>query len=631
MVVLTDINKICVVGAGTMGAGIAQCCAQAGYKVAMVDTKAEFIQRGIERIKATLAKGIQKGKVTEAERDAVIANIECTTELKAGATGAELIIEAVFENMELKRQVFRELDEYCGSNVIFTTNTSTLSITELGAATSRPDKFAGLHFFNPAPINRLVEVIPGDTTSTEFIELLMDFARILGKTPILIKDSPGFAVNRFFVPFLNEACRMLEEEQANIPTIDHAAKEALGIGMGPFELMNFTGIPIAYHAQTTLYNKFGAFYKPADALKRQFEANELWKLDGEVDSTAIEPLKARFLGGLFGIVCQVVEEGVAEPEDVERGALVGLRWKIGPFGLMNQLGIEKALELVTAFSNLHKDVFEVPGLLRAQAEKRANWYLKNVRLKKFGNLATIYMDRPEALNALNTKILRDLEATIQAVRSDPEVSCVIITGEGNAFVAGADIKEMMAMTPLQARSFTQFGHHVLKQIETLDKVVIAAINGYALGGGCELALACDIIIASDKARLGLPEVSLGIHPGFGGTQRLPRLVGSAKAKELIFTGDMISAQEAERIGLVNRVVPHTWLMDECRKLAHKISSRGPIAVKLAKNAINRGLEVDLDTGLAYEIESVSLTFSTEDLREGMKAFTEKRKPKFRGT
>jgi enoyl-CoA hydratase len=219
---------------------------------------------------------------------------------------------------------------------------------------------------------------------------------------------------------------------------------------------------------------------------------------------------------------------------------------------------------------------------------------------------------------------------IDRIKSDDEIRIVIITGEGNSFVAGADIKEMMEKSPIAAREFTKYGQHVLKRLEDLEKPVIAAVNGFALGGGCELALACDMIIASDNAKIGLPEVSLGIHPGFGGTQRLPRLIGKARAKELIFTGDMITAQEAERIGLVNKIVPQDKLLDECRNLGARILTRGPVAVKLAKSAINRGNEMTLDEGMAYEIETVSLTFSTEDKTEGMDAFMSKRKPEFKG-
>lgn len=257
--------------------------------------------------------------------------------------------------------------------------------------------------------------------------------------------------------------------------------------------------------------------------------------------------------------------------------------------------------------------------------------LKNVKLEKEGNMATILINRPEALNALNSETLSDLKSAIQAVKCDDDVKVVIVTGSGDkAFVAGADIKEMENMSPMEARNFLLFGQDVFNELGNLEKPTIAAINGFALGGGCELALACDIILASENAKLGLPEVSLGLHPGFGGTQRLPRLIGKAKAKELIFTGDMIDAHEALKIGLVNRVLPNDKLIEDAKNLANKIMSRGSIAIKLAKASINVGTETSLEKGLAYEAETASITFSTQDKKEGTKAFLEKRKPNFVG-
>lgn len=255
---------------------------------------------------------------------------------------------------------------------------------------------------------------------------------------------------------------------------------------------------------------------------------------------------------------------------------------------------------------------------------------KYVTFEKDGGIAILKMNRPEALNALNTKVLSDLECALYEIESDASIKSIIITGEGKAFVAGADIKEMMSKTSLEAREFISYGSRVISKLESSGKVVIAAVNGFALGGGCELALACDIILASDKAKFGLPEVTLGIHPGFGGTQRLPRLIGRNRAKELIFTGNMIDANEAERLGIVNRVVPHDQLLEESKKLAQRILSNGPVAIRLAKDSINRGLEMDMDKALSYEVECISIAFSTEDAKEGMKAFTEKRKPNFHG-
>jgi enoyl-CoA hydratase len=241
-------------------------------------------------------------------------------------------------------------------------------------------------------------------------------------------------------------------------------------------------------------------------------------------------------------------------------------------------------------------------------------------------IGLLKVNRPKVLNAFNTETVLELEKAIEALDNDDTVKVIIITGEGEkAFVAGADIAEMRDMNSLQARNFSQTGQRVLAKIENIEKPVIAAINGFALGGGCELALACDIRIASEKAKLGLPEVTLGVFPGFAGTQRLARLCGPGKAKELIFSGVMIDALQAEKIGLVNKVVAPESLLEEVEKLAKKIMANGPLAVRIAKTVINRGLDSNFQTGSAYEAEAFGVCFSTDEPKEGMSAFLEKRK------
>ena len=254
---------------------------------------------------------------------------------------------------------------------------------------------------------------------------------------------------------------------------------------------------------------------------------------------------------------------------------------------------------------------------------------ENLLLKKAGNICILTINRPKALNALNSRVLEELSDAVDQIEKDKDIYVVIITGEGKAFVAGADILEMKDMTSEAARKFAKQGLEVFRKIELMEKVVIAAVNGFALGGGCELAMCCDIRIASEKAKFGQPEVGLGITPGFAGTQRLSRLVGIAKAKELIFTGDMIDANEAEKIGLVNKVTKHEELMNTAVELARKIASKGQIAVRYSKVAINRGVETDIETGMEIERNLFSLCFATDDQKEGMTAFIEKRKPEFK--
>ena len=249
----------------------------------------------------------------------------------------------------------------------------------------------------------------------------------------------------------------------------------------------------------------------------------------------------------------------------------------------------------------------------------------NVLYEIKNNVAILTINRPDALNALNIDVLKELEQLISQAEEAENVYVVVITGAGRAFVAGADIGQMKDLIPNDAKAFGKYGSSVFSKIEAISKPVIAAVNGFALGGGCELAMACDIRIAGTKAKFGQPEVGLGIIPGFGGTQRLPRIVGLAKAKELIYTGQTVGAEEALRIGLVNQVVPDEELMEVTMDLAVKIAQNAQIAVRQSKLAINKGMQCDIHTGSAIEAQAFALCFSTEDRKDAMTAFVNKDK------
>lgn len=253
---------------------------------------------------------------------------------------------------------------------------------------------------------------------------------------------------------------------------------------------------------------------------------------------------------------------------------------------------------------------------------------ENIKLEISQGVALVTINRPKALNALNTAVIRELMDAFTYIQSAGEAEAAILTGEGRSFVAGADIAQMKDLNTKEGRDMTILGQTLMELIETIDKPVIAAVNGFALGGGCEISMACDIRIASEKAKFGQPEVNLGIIPGYGGTQRLPRLVGKGMAKYLIMTGAQIDAQEAYRIGLVQKVVPAEELMEEAKKTALTIIAKAPIAIKMAKHAVNNGMNVDLRSGIAYEAEAYTTTFGTEDRVEGMSAFVEKRETHF---
>lgn len=255
--------------------------------------------------------------------------------------------------------------------------------------------------------------------------------------------------------------------------------------------------------------------------------------------------------------------------------------------------------------------------------------LENTRLEVEGAIAIVTMDRPKALNALSDKTLNELDRIFNYLAGAEEILGLILTGEGKGFVAGADISQMQPYGPSEGRAYADRAQTLFNKIEGIEKPVIAAVNGYALGGGCELAMSCDIRIASEKAVFGQPEANLGVIPCFGGTQRLPRLVGTGIAKELIYTGRQVKAAEAKEIGLVNQVVPADALLDAAKDMMNAITGKAPIAIRYSKVAINRGMDVDLRAGLELEKDLAALTFGTEDKQEGMDAFLAKRPAVFK--
>jgi len=257
--------------------------------------------------------------------------------------------------------------------------------------------------------------------------------------------------------------------------------------------------------------------------------------------------------------------------------------------------------------------------------------LENILYNVENGVAVVTFNRPKVLNALNNQTIEELATIVEDLQKNKAVKGVIITGSGEkAFISGADINELSAIDSLQGKAFARKGQKVYLALENLGKPVIAAVNGYALGGGCELAMACHIRLASENAVFGQPEVNLGIIPGYGGTQRLPRLIGKGPALEIILSGKMISAQEALRLGLVNRVVPADQLMEEAKTLLATILSRGPLAVKYALEAVNHGLNMNIEEAMDYEASLFGLLCATEDMKEGTKAFVEKRHPEFSG-
>ncbi len=679
---MSQINKIGVIGAGNMGSGIAQKIAQEGIPVTMVDIKQEFVDRGMATIKKMLDEGVQRKIFTPEKVAEILGRLTGATDIAAVAD-ADLVIEAVFEDKAVKTDLFERLDKVCEPKTILATNTSSFYVRDFAEKTSRPDRFIGLHyFFHPAK-NRLLEVIPHEGTSRETLEKSLLAARLHGKTAIVVKDAPGFAVNRFFVPFLNEAARMLEEGVANIPTIEEAAKKAFRIGMGPFLLMNVTGIPIAVHAATTLGNELGPFYAPAEILKAQMEKGENWNLDGEVDESRLEPIIDRFYGVCLGVAAALVDEGVASIEDTDRGAKIGLRWIEGPFEIMNRIGIDRTYRVVGEIAERYDD-FKMPEILARQKALGKPFEFNFVDLEVKDGIAWITLNRPEAMNALNPTVVDQLEARFNEAESDPQVKAIVFQGAGKAFVAGADIKyfvdKIRAGRIEDIVAFTRRGHELLLRLENSDKLTIALLDGLSMGGGSELAMACQAIVATPAGSMAFPETGIGIYPGLGGMLRLARHAGPELAKYYTFTGAPLNMADAKALGIVDEVVepaevetavkalvqrgktekyrpgqipehlkplaaacspenvqrllagqpPEGVPGDLAAKLVKIVGYKAPIALKLASEIIDAQQGKSIPEAVEIELGHLPEIFATADALEGLSSLGRKR-PEFKGT
>ena len=678
---MSQIKSIGVVGAGNMGSGIAQKIAQEGIPVVMVDLKEEFVQRGLGTIRRLLQEGVERKLFKPEQVDQILSRVTGTTDFNALAD-VDIVIEAVFEDKQVKADLFKKLDRVCSPATILATNTSSFYVREFAEKTSRPDRFVGLHYFYHPAKNRLLEVIPHAGTSPQTVEKSLLAAKLHGKTSILVKDAPGFAVNRFFVPFLNEAARMLEEGLADIATIEEGGKRAFRIGMGPFQLMNVTGIPIAVHAATTLGNELGPFYAPAPILKTQMEKKANWAFEGPADESKLAAVIDRFQGVCLGVAAALVDEGVATIEDTDRGAKIGLRWLLGPFEIMNRIGIAKTYAVVQAICRKYPD-FKMPSLLEKQHGLGKPFEFSFVDLDVKNGVAVITLNRPEAMNALNEAVVAQLGRRFEEAEADPSVKAVVFQGAGKAFVAGADIRyfveKIKAGRIPDIVAFTRKGHELFLRIEESKKLTIALLDGLSLGGGSELALACQAIVATPAGSMAFPETGIGIYPGLGGMLRTARHVGPELAKYFAFTGAALSAADAQALGIVTRLVPpaevdaaiqalvaagrpdkyaarplpekfkpFAQLFEKARtpillsgkipdnvsaelagKVAKTLGYKAPVALRIANEIVDRQAGLPMREAVEIELARLKDIFATADALEGLSSVG-KRRPEFKG-
>lgn len=674
-----------------MGSGIAQKSAQELYDVQMVDREAQWVERGQKIIADFLAEAIERRIFRPAEVDAIKSRVRSVVGTENVDPTTDLVIEAVFEDFDVKTAVFATLDEVCDEHTILASNTSSLSVNELAEATRRPDRFVGLHFFFHPAKNRLIEIIPAESTSAATLSAVEQYCKTMGKVVIVCKDRPGFVVNRFFVPWLNEACLLLDEGVGTMAQIDAVARDAFRIGLGPFALMNLTGPTIALHATDYLAEQLDTVrYTGAASLRELVSSGEMWQIGDETESgeEASRVIRERLLGQVFAVSAQIVEEDICSKEDVDRGAKVGLRWARGPFELANRLGVDEAVRMAEAYSNLAG--FELPEWF-ANLSGPMQFSLVDVVVED--GVATVRLNRPEAMNALNETLVAQLGSALDELNAREDVSTIILEGAGKAFVAGADVKFFVDKIRADAISdiynFTAFGHEVLGKLENSDKITIALTTGLALGGGLELALACDYRIGTRRTQFRFPETSIGIYPGLGGTQRTPRICGIEAARFAILAGNFLDAGSAAALGLLTHLVEAsdvastvdelvesgkptdkypaapadsthptaafalafysnenmaTLAAGECpegfdaadKMVSRQLKSLGrtaPIALALASELLDGAVETgdDLDAGLALELAGLTELFGSADALEGLSALIESRRPTYQNT
>src|SRR5437660_1876168 len=583
--------KAAVVGAGTMGGEIAQVIAAADIPVVLKDVDQKFVDVGLQKARevteAQLARLVKRERLTQEQADA---QLEATLGRITGTTSYEgfgdvdFVIEAVPERMELKQRVFARLDDVTPGHAILASNTSSLSVTEIADATSRPEKVCGFHFFYPASMMPLLEIVEGDETAPETIAAAVNLAQTIRKQPITCAEVPGFVVNRILLSASSEIWRAQEERGLSIKAIDEGVGQTNVAPMGPFFLVDLLGLDTVLHVAEHLYESYGGerFYVHA-GMRRLVGEGRLgaktggdgFYKDGEPQVAGDAQPDGQELADLFSLkllveACLALEEGVAETRAVDLGLMAGAgmdprRGILPPFLKADITGLDVVLEQLESAQEKHGERFAPPAILRrlvAQGrlgQKSGQGFFPwprpdegfadgPVKLETRGEIAVAWLDNPPA-NSLSPQTIEALQRVWEQVRGSGARALVFASANPMLFCAGADIKAFTTLDEASGRALVDGAHGLMRGMEESSVVTVAAVNAIAYGGGCELAMACDVRVAAESALFAQPEINLGILPGFGGTQRLPRLVGTSKALEMNLTGDAVLADEAFEFGL----------------------------------------------------------------------------------
>ncbi|QKG93452.1 enoyl-CoA hydratase/isomerase family protein [Halorubrum salinarum] len=657
---LEDVQRVAVLGAGNMGHGIAEVAALAGYDVSLRDINDDLVQKGYDQIEWSLGKLAEKDRIGDDEADAALDRVDAFVDLGDALDGADVVVEVVPEKMAIKKDVYDDVVEHAPDEAVFVTNTSSLSITELSEVTDRPERFCGMHFFNPPVRMDLVEVISGKHTSDDTLELIEGLAESMGKTPVRVrKDSPGFIVNRILVPLMNEAAWIVESGDATMEAVDSTTKFDMGLPMGSFELADQVGIDVGYHVLEYMHEVLGDAYRPCPLLGEKVEAEDLGKKTGkgfydyedgdgaQIPTDAVDAdVRRRLLAVMANETAGLIGDDVADADDIDEAVKLGAGFPDGPAKLADEEGLDALVETLDALAAETGEArYEATDYLREAAEEGGfrgdgggdaddgpDYEVLNVEVDAESRVGHIEIDRPHRMNTISGEVLDELADAVDRLDDDDEVRAILLSGAGDrAFSAGADVQSMAAggADPIHAVELSRQGQQTFGKLESSDKPVIAAIDGYCLGGGMELATAADMRIASERSELGQPELDLGLLPGWGGTQRLARVVGEGRAKEIILTADRYDAETMADYDFVNEVVPDDKLDERARELAEQLAGGPPIAQKYTKRAIHAG-RTDNEAGLEVEAMGFGHVMNTDDLMEGITAFMGDGEPEFEG-
>jgi enoyl-CoA hydratase/3-hydroxyacyl-CoA dehydrogenase len=650
-----NVNKAAVVGAGTMGGEIAFVIASAGIPVLLKDVDQKFVDHGIDKATELLDRALAKEKIDEAGKTEVLGLITGTLDYD-GFGDVDFVIEAVPERMAIKQSVFADLDAATPGHAILASNTSALSIDEIGAATTRPDKVVGFHFFYPASFSKLVEVIEGAQTSPETSISSANFAQAIKKSPITCADAPGFVVNRVLTASLSEIFRAADEHELSPAEIDAAVISLKAAPVGPATLTDKLGLDTVLHVMEHLNAELGDAFYVAPTVKELVEAGKLGAKTGsglydpagqpgelpEVDGEVAGELAMR--GMLRALVesILIVEEAVGNAREVDLGMMMGAGIIPGPLAQADTMGLDNALAALTHAETQWGEGFKAPTLLkRLVAQGRTGKasgqgffaypqpvdgeQAEVVLFEKRGPVGIAWL-KAKPVNPISQELVRDLEIVYDRAAADPEIKSLVITSANNAiFSAGANLKAFAAFGPDDVAAAIDATNAIFRKIETGRLITIAAVNGGAFGGGCELSMSANVRLAGESATFGQPEINLGIIPGFGGSQRLPRLVGKAAAFEIIAGGENISAWRAAEIGLVSDVLPDHELFDAAIALGEQLAAQPQAAIAQIKTLLD---DPTLEAGIQRERDAFVAAVDSPDGREGVAAFLGKRKPNF---